>query len=34
MDFAMMSTTQGHSEFIADLAAERPALRKPEVVGI
>jgi hypothetical protein len=34
MDFAMMPSTQGHSEFIADLAAECPALREPQVVRI
>ena len=31
---AMMSSAQRHGEFIAHFAAERPALRKPEVVGI
>jgi hypothetical protein len=31
---AMMSSAQRHGEFIAHLAAQRPALRKPEVVGI
>jgi hypothetical protein len=34
MHFAMMSSTQGDSEFIADLAAECPALRESQVVGI
>ena len=34
MHLAMMSSTQGDSEFIADLAAECPALRKAQVVGI
>ena len=31
---AMMSSTQGDGELIADLAAECPALRKAQVVGI
>ena len=30
----MMSSTQGDSEFIAGLAAECPALRKAQVMGI
>jgi hypothetical protein len=34
MHFAMMSSTQGDGELIADLSAERPALRKAQVVGI
>src|ERR1700676_3463172 len=34
MHLAMMPSTQGHSEFIADLAAECPALRESQVVGI
>jgi hypothetical protein len=34
MDFAMMSSTQGDSKLIADLAAECPALRETQVVGI
>jgi hypothetical protein len=34
MDFAMMSSTQGHNEFIANLAAECAALRESQVVGI
>ena len=34
MHLAMMPSTQGHGEFIADLAAECPALRKSQVVGI
>jgi hypothetical protein len=34
MNFAMMSAAQGHSEFIADLAPKRPALRKAQVMCI
>ena len=34
MDFAMMPSTQGHSEFITDLAAECPALGESQVMGI
>jgi hypothetical protein len=34
MHLAMMSSTQGHSELIADLSAECPALRESQVVGI
>ena len=34
MDLAMMASAQRHGELISDLTAERPALRKPEVVGI
>jgi hypothetical protein len=33
MDLAVMSPTQGHGEFITDLAPERPALREPQMVG-
>jgi len=34
MDLTVMSSTQGDSKFIADLAAECPALRKSQVVRI
>lgn len=34
MDFAMMPSTQGHSKFITDLAAECPALGELQVMGI
>ena len=34
MHLAMVPSTQRHSELIADLAAECPALRKSQVVGI
>ena len=31
---AMVPSTQGDGELVADLAAERPALRKAQVMGI
>jgi hypothetical protein len=34
MNLAMVSSTQRYGEFVADLAAECWALRKPQVVGI
>ena len=34
MNFAMVSAAQWDGELIADLAAECPALRKSEMVGI
>ena len=34
MDLAMMAAAQRHGEFVADLAAERPVLRKAKVMGI
>jgi len=34
MDFAMMSATKRNRELVADLAAERRRLGKPQVVGI
>ena len=34
VDLAVVATAQWNSEFIADLAIERPALRKSEVMGI
>jgi hypothetical protein len=34
VDFAVMSTTQRHSELIADFARERAALAKAEMVRI
>ena len=34
MHLAMVPSTQGHGELIADLAPERPALRKAQVMGI
>ena len=34
MHLAMMPSTQGNGELIADLAAERPALGKAQMVGI
>jgi hypothetical protein len=34
MHLTMMSSTQGDGELVADLAAERPALRESHVVGI
>jgi hypothetical protein len=34
MHLTMMPSTQRHGEFIADLAAECPALRESQVVGI
>ena len=34
MDLAMMAAAQGHREFVADLAAERWALREAKVVGV
>jgi hypothetical protein len=34
MDLAMMSPTQRDGELIADLASERPALSKTQMVGI
>ena len=33
VDRAMVSATQGHSEFIADLAPQSPALGKAQVAG-
>ncbi len=30
----MVSATQRHGELVADLAAERPALREAQVMGI
>jgi hypothetical protein len=34
MHLAMMPSTQRHSEFIADLSAECPALRESQVVSV
>ena len=34
MDLAVVSPAQRHGELVADLAAERPMLRKPKVVGV
>ena len=34
VDLAMVPSTQGDGELIADLAAERPALREAQVMGI
>src|SRR4051812_34306317 len=34
VQLAMVRTAQRHREFVADLARQRAALRKPEVVGI
>jgi hypothetical protein len=33
VNFAMVSPAQRHREFVTDLAAERPVLRKPQMVG-
>jgi hypothetical protein len=34
MDFAMMSPTQRDREFITGLTAERPVLRKAQMMGV
>ena len=34
MDFPMMSSAKRDSELVADLAAERPALGKAQVMGV
>jgi hypothetical protein len=34
MDFAMMSAAERDSELVADLAAKRSSLRKPEVHNV
>jgi hypothetical protein len=34
MHLAMIPSTQGHGEFIADLSAESPALRESQIMGI
>ena len=34
MDLAMMAPAQRHREFVADLAAKRPALREAQVMRI
>ena len=34
VQFAVMSTAERHGELVADLAAERPALRKAQVMGV
>lgn len=34
MNLAMVASAQGHGEFVANLATERPALGKAHVVGI
>jgi hypothetical protein len=34
VDLAMMATTQGDCELIADFAAKRPRLRKPQMMSI
>ena len=34
MQFAMMTAAERHGELVADLAAERPALGKAQVMGV
>jgi hypothetical protein len=34
VDLAMMATTQGDRELIADFAAERPRLRKSQMMSV
>ena len=34
MKLAVMTTTERHGELVADLAAERPALGKAQVMGV
>ena len=34
MNFTMVSPAQGYGELVAGLAAERPVLRKAQVMGV